>query len=633
LKEYEIMASVGRHKCHLIFVCSLVISLTGIVAAAHAGQSAPRSSNILSFSDDGTLLACSNRDSGSVSILSWPGLKKLSEIPVGRHPEGIAWLPDSHQLACCVYSEDRIVVLDADSGDVSQSVGVFDEPYGIVAAPDGKHLYVTLEYPGQVLEISCESWAVTEEWSGADRPRGIAVSGDGAALYVTEYRTARLLQISTADGSLQKSWEPASTDNLARQVVLSPTGNKAFMTHIRSRVTAAHGNGSIFPYVATITLSGKREGRRVRIPMDTLRGAQVTANPWDCDVSSDGARLFIAFAGTNDMYVARITDGYQELEYENHFRLGSNPRAVRVAPGDRSVVVYNALDFEVLAMSTDTGREIQRVQVTANPLPEDVLLGKKLFYTALQPMSSRHWISCSSCHPDGDSDGRTWQQPEGLRSTQPLFGLAWTHPLHWSADRDEVHDFEHTIRGPLMQGKGLLKGRLPDALAEPVTHRSQMLDALAAYTNSHHFSLSPHSKNGLSDSARRGQILFHSEKTGCGSCHSGPFYSDSQPVATSQLVRHDVGTGRSDQSELMGFAYDTPTLLGVYRSAPYLHDGSAATLHDLLTSKNADDQHGGTSHLSEQDVGDLVEFLKSLPFEDPRTSKDISSVISVDAAE
>ena len=68
-------------------------------------------------------------------------------------------------------------------------------------------------------------------------------------------------------------------------------------------------------------------------------------------------------------------------------------------------------------------------------------------------MSGRQWISCSSCHPDGDADGRTWQQPEGLRQTQPLFGLAWTHPLHWSADRDEVQDFEHTIQGKLMQGQ------------------------------------------------------------------------------------------------------------------------------------------------------------------------------------
>jgi hypothetical protein len=74
----------------------------------------------------------------------------------------------------------------------------------------------------------------------------------------------------------------------------------------------------------------------------------------------------------------------------------------------------------------------------------------------LATLTSRRWIACASCHPDGQSDGRVWQQPEGLRKTPALFGLAHTHPLHWSADRDEVQDFEYAIRGPLMQGRGLL---------------------------------------------------------------------------------------------------------------------------------------------------------------------------------
>ena len=55
------------------------------------------------------------------------------------------------------------------------------------------------------------------------------------------------------------------------------------------------------------------------------------------------------------------------------------------------------------------------------------------------------------CHPDGNADGRVWNQPEGLRKTTALFGMAHTHPLHYSADRDEVQDFEYTIRGRLMQ--------------------------------------------------------------------------------------------------------------------------------------------------------------------------------------
>jgi cytochrome c peroxidase len=292
-------------------------------------------------------------------------------------------------------------------------------------------------------------------------------------------------------------------------------------------------------------------------------------------------------------------------------------------------LVYNALDFQVAALSIPDGKIVASCVVTENPLSEEMLLGKKLFYTALQPMSSRSWISCSSCHIDGDADGRTWQNPEGLRNTQPLAGLSWTHPVHWSADRDEVQDFEHTVRGLLMQGQGLLKGKLPGALEDPITGRSKALDALALYTNSHRLTLSPHAKGGLSDAAKRGQQLFHSERTGCATCHSGPWYTDSQPREISQIVRHDVGTGNDDASELRGPAYDTPTLMGIYRSAPYLHHGRAATLRDVLTTANSGDRHGKTSGLSSSEVDDLVEFLKALPFEDPEPASQKAGLTQV----
>ena len=80
----------------------------------------------------------------------------------------------------------------------------------------------------------------------------------------------------------------------------------------------------------------------------------------------------------------------------------------------------------------------------------------------------------------------------------------------------------------------------------------------------------------------------------------------------------DVGTG-GDAREKMGNAYDTPTLLGVYRCGPYIHDGRAKTLRDVVSICNKDNKHGVTSHLKESEIDDLVEFLKSLPFEPPPT--------------
>jgi cytochrome c peroxidase len=80
---------------------------------------------------------------------------------------------------------------------------------------------------------------------------------------------------------------------------------------------------------------------------------------------------------------------------------------------------------------------------------------------------------------------------------------------------------------------------------------------------------------------------------------------------------HDVGTGSGDPTEALGPAFDTPSLIGVYRSAPYLHDGRAESLRDVLTTHNPDDRHGRTSHLTPAQLDDLVEFLKSLPYSTP----------------
>jgi hypothetical protein len=81
------------------------------------------------------------------------------------------------------------------------------------------------------------------------------------------------------------------------------------------------------------------------------------------------------------------------------------------------------------------------------------------------------------------------------------------------------------------------------------------------------------------------------------------------------LQVHDVGTA-DGPSEWFGPLIDTPTLRFLYDSAPYLHDGSAATLYEVLTSANPSDEHGVTSQLSEGEMADLIAFLLVLPYEE-----------------
>jgi cytochrome c peroxidase len=103
----------------------------------------------------------------------------------------------------------------------------------------------------------------------------------------------------------------------------------------------------------------------------------------------------------------------------------------------------------------------------------------------------------------------------------------------------------------------------------------------------------------LSESAMRGQKIF--EKAGCASCHSGPLYTDMQ--------KQNVGTGKGLDKDR---PFDTPTLVEVWRTAPYLNDGRAATIEEVLTKHNTGDKHGVTSNLTETEIKDLAEFVLSL---------------------
>jgi cytochrome c peroxidase len=104
----------------------------------------------------------------------------------------------------------------------------------------------------------------------------------------------------------------------------------------------------------------------------------------------------------------------------------------------------------------------------------------------------------------------------------------------------------------------------------------------------------------LSGAALRGKNIFAG--AGCAACHPPGLFTD--------LHSYDVGTrGASDSPADL---FDTPTLIEVWRTAPYLHDGSAATLREVLTTHNPDDRHGKTSKLTRQEIDDLCAYVLSL---------------------
>ncbi|HEY7328222.1 MAG TPA: hypothetical protein VH592_11305 [Gemmataceae bacterium] len=609
----------------LRFFGGLIIA--SLLVCSFQSARAGSSNSLLDVTPDGKRLLVANADNGSVTVIDAVANKALREIAVGDKPEGVAWIGNGPLAAVTVYNEDSVAFVDTEAGKIVERLRVSDEPYGIVITRDNSRAYVTHEYPGTVSEIALGQRKVLREIKAGDMVRGLALSPDEKRLYVTEFYTGALIALDRDTGAVVDRWTGQSSDNLCRNVVVHPRRPKAYLSHIRSKIEVIDGSGSIFPQLSVCDLVPPNgEKRRTSFGMDTYNGVYVVTNPWEAALSPDGKRLYTIYAGTNDMNVSQvIDDDYKEIQRIGYaVNLGQNPRAVRVSPDGKKVYIVNALDFDVSIYDADSMDRLARIKACQPPKSPEWVRGKILFSTANRPLTSRRWIACASCHPDGHTDGRVWQNPEGLRKTPAFMGLAHTHPLHWSADRDEVQDFEYTIRGRLMRGPGLVRGSIKPKIGfeavelnEDLAGRSKDLDDLAVYSNSFEFTLSPHipAPGKLSAAAERGRKLFTSDTVGCAKCHSGPYYSDSTLKKPFNL--HDVGTGTDDPSEKMGPKYDTPTLLGVYRTAPYLHHGKAKTLRDVLTTCNQGDRHGKTGHLKPPEIDDLVEFLKSLPYEMP----------------
>jgi len=128
------------------------------------------------------------------------------------------------------------------------------------------------------------------------------------------------------------------------------------------------------------------------------------------------------------------------------------------------------------------------------------------------------------------------------------------------------------------------------------------LNAVRAYIRSMEPEPSPHLVNGqLSEKAREGKRIFEDAEVGCSACHPAPLFTS--------LKSHDVGTKSALDRRSV---FDTPTCVELWRTGPYLHDGSAVTLKEVVTTKNPENKHGRTSHLSEEEIDALVEYLLSL---------------------
>ena len=138
-----------------------------------------------------------------------------------------------------------------------------------------------------------------------------------------------------------------------------------------------------------------------------------------------------------------------------------------------------------------------------------------------------------------------------------------------------------------------------------VVPTSREVDGLLAYLTSLHPEPSPHLDAGgkLTAAAARGKVLFEGQ-AGCAECHPAPYFTDKK--------MYNVGVTTPNDPKKYKGSYDTPTLIEAHRTAPYLHDGRALTLKDVLTEHDKLGKHGKLKGLNQSQIDDLVEYLRSL---------------------
>jgi cytochrome c peroxidase len=260
--------------------------------------------------------------------------------------------------------------------------------------------------------------------------------------------------------------------------------------------------------------------------------------------------------------------------------------------GPRSLVLHETKAYIGLYFSdaVDVVDLTQGAVVTTLPLEPkkpvtEIRRGQMLFNDG--NLCFQKWQSCASCHPDGFMDALNWDLlNDGVGNHKNVKSLLLSH-----------------VTPPVMSSG--IRPNAEDAVRAGM-HHIQFLaidqndaNALDAYLKSMTPIPSPYLVNGqLSASARRGARLFDS--AGCARCHSGPYLTD--------MKSHAVGTGRGREAD---WKWDTPTLINVWKTAPYLHDGRAVTIQEVLTTENPHDHRGTTSTLTQQEINDLTEFVLS----------------------
>lgn len=274
-----------------------------------------------------------------------------------------------------------------------------------------------------------------------------------------------------------------------------------------------------------------------------------------------------------------------------------------------------------LVLRPPLGLDLYMPVPESNPLtPAKIALGRRLFFD--KRLSRDGTLACASCHDpklafsDGRKVARGINGAEGTRSAPAIVNRGYGKTFFWDG---RAKSLEQQALEPILNPKEL-------GMTEPEAERrtslkiAEVTAALASYVRSIRSGDSRFDRyaagkaDALSDQERAGMSLFRG-KARCILCHAGPNFTDESfhntGIAWRDGALADPGAGEG--------TFKVPTLREVARTAPYMHDGSLATLEDVVEYYDRGgnpnpylDQDLRPLHLSTEEKRALVAFLKSL---------------------
>lgn len=538
-----------------------------------------------------------------VDLFSPDGKTLLRSFPMDDAPTGI--LPDGDKAYVTTFgTTGHLQILLLESGRIEASIPTGSGACHPMFGPDKKSIYVCNQFSNTVTEVDPVNRKVVRTVKLLREPKSAVFSQDGKYLFVAnflpeqradvDYVAACVSVIEMEGFTKVKDIKLANGSNALRDMCITPDGKYIYVSHNLGRFTVPTSqlqqgwmNTSAF---SVIDVASQEFAGAVLVD-EPERGA---AGIWS--IACNEQSIFITHSGTHEVSLIDHQAMLQKfknypnkamLDYDLNFLYGLRERIPLKGNGPRNMVL-TADELIIPTYFTDILNvvNISSHEVTAtelNPGREESIENKGERYFNDASHCFQNWQSCNGCHPgDARTDGMNWDlMNDGVGNSKNCKSLLFSHVTA-----------PNMISGIRASAEVAVRAGYNFIQFFDITEEDAL--CVDAYLKSLRPVASPYLINGeLSDLAKEGRKVF--DKLKCGDCHSGQYFTDMKMHRIGEEIEFEKG-------------WDTPTLREVWRTAPYLFNGRAATMQEVFDVY----KHGVEKKVSKKEIEALTEYVNSL---------------------